>query len=108
MQMEIYLLENRFFIYRKTFGILIMPVVFWFMPIDNSKTDFTLCLFKNLTGRNCFGCGISRATLSVIHFDFIQAFTFNKLVIFIFPILAYLWTKRLFKEWKKTHLSQKV
>jgi len=100
--MVIYLLENKFFTYFKTIGFLIMPVVIWFIPIDNNKTDWTLCLFKNLTGRNCYGCGITRATLSVIHFDFIQAFTFNKLIVFIFPILVYLWTKRLIKEWKKT------
>jgi hypothetical protein len=100
--MEICLLENKLFKYCKTIGVLIIPIVLWFIPIDKSKTAWTLCLFKNFTGENCYGCGITRATLSVIHMDFAQAFAFNKSIVFVFPILFYLWTRQAISEWKKT------
>ena len=58
-----------------------MPIVLWFIPIDQHETNWTFCLFKNITGKNCYGCGITRATLSVIHFDLTQAIAFNKLIV---------------------------
>ena len=41
---------------------------------------------------------MSRAVLSVIHFDFVEAYHYNKLVIVVFPLLCYLWGKYCFNS----------
>ncbi len=103
MQMVIRLLENKVIQYVKVIGIAIIPIALWFVPIDKDQTARTLCIFKNLTGRNCYGCGITRATVSAIHLNFEQAFAFNKLIVFVFPLLLYLWIDQLIKEGKKAN-----
>lgn len=38
---------------------------------------FTLCIFKNLTGIPCPGCGIGRGTLAFLNGNFKEAFNYN-------------------------------
>ncbi len=42
---------------------------------------FTLCLFKNLTGIPCPGCGGSRAAMDVLHGDWLGAIAMNPLLV---------------------------
>jgi hypothetical protein len=44
------------------------------------------CVFHELTGFNCPGCGITRATLSLLTLDFYQAFRYNPLLLLIVPL----------------------
>ena len=37
--------------------------------MDQQGSKTTLCLFKNITGIPCPGCGMSRATMALIHLD---------------------------------------
>lgn len=46
------------------------------------------CLFYQMTGFYCAGCGASRALRSLIHLDFLQAFRYNALFTVSFPIIA--------------------
>ena len=46
------------------------------------------CVFHELTGFYCPGCGITRAALSVLHLDLAQAFRFNSLVFILLPLYA--------------------
>lgn len=48
------------------------------------------CVFHEVTGLYCPGCGITRTVLSLIHGDLPQAFRFNMLVFVLAPMyLAY-------------------
>lgn len=38
---------------------------------------FTPCIFKNLTGLPCPGCGMGRATIAFFHGDLMQSFFIN-------------------------------
>ncbi|MHA0856944.1 DUF2752 domain-containing protein [Paenibacillus sp. CMAA1364] len=59
------------------------------------------CVFHAFTGLYCPGCGITRATLSVLHLDIIQAFRFNPLVFILLPLfLIYTVAQR--KQMKST------
>ncbi|KRO54113.1 MAG: hypothetical protein ABR79_04795 [Cryomorphaceae bacterium BACL11 MAG-121001-bin54] len=65
----------------------------------------TICIYKNFTEDNCFGCGISKALVATSQFDFFRAFSYNKLVVIITPLLFYIWIKKWFefiKTIKKT------
>lgn len=46
------------------------------------------CVFVALFGINCPGCGMTRAWLSVLRFDFISAFKFHPMF-WSMPIVAY-------------------
>lgn len=44
-------------------------LIFWYFKIP--------CFFKEFFGISCPGCGMSRAVLSVIKFDFVAAFSYH-------------------------------
>ena len=70
------------------------------LPINDDLPS--LCLYKFITGKECFNCGMTRAFLSVLHFDFERAYNYNWKVVFVFPytviIYAYSWWKYIFKK----------
>jgi hypothetical protein len=48
------------------------------------------CLFTKMTGTECLGCGMTRATMSMMQFDFERAWHFNKLSFIVMPLLLIL------------------
>ncbi len=46
------------------------------------------CIFYQITGFYCSGCGSSRALRSIIHFDFYRALRYNAIFTLAFPFLA--------------------
>lgn len=53
-----------------------------------------LCVFKTVTGRECPGCGLTRAFFHLLHGEWDAAVRFNWRCLIVFPILAFL-------AWKK-------
>jgi hypothetical protein len=74
-------------------GILLIPVVIYFVPLEWLKDQHSICIFRNLTGHECYGCGMTRAIFYAIHFRFDDAFHFNKLFLVVLPLLIYIWAK---------------
>lgn len=72
------------------------------IQIDNNILLENLCIFKFLTGKECFNCGMTRAFLSILHLDFTSALNYNQnsIIIFLFTISLYLytWGKFIFKK----------
>jgi len=96
--------EDKKFNKIKCIAFFIIPFALYFVPVDWLNGQHSICLFKNIFGTECYGCGITRAVLSAIQFDFVKAFYYNKLVIIVFPLLCYLWGKyflRLLKNARK-------
>jgi len=48
----------------------------------------TVCLFRNLFGIECLGCGMTRALWSALHGDWTQALAYNRLVVVALPGMA--------------------
>lgn len=46
------------------------------------------CMFHQITGLYCSGCGSSRALRSILHLDFYQALRYNALFTLGLPLLA--------------------
>ena len=46
------------------------------------------CMFHQLTGLYCSGCGASRALRSILHLDFYQALRYNAIFTICVPLLA--------------------
>lgn len=74
-------------------GLLIVgPLLLLCLPADFFDSSTTqLCLSKICFNRECIGCGITRAVMHFIHFEFAEALKFNKLVVLVVPFLVYLW-----------------
>ncbi|MDR3367177.1 MAG: DUF2752 domain-containing protein [Prevotellaceae bacterium] len=75
----------------KKIGILLLPFFLYFVPAEWLAKQHSVCLFYNLFGWECYGCGMARAVLSVIQLEFIRAYSYNKLVVVVFPALVYVW-----------------
>lgn len=80
---------------------LMLLVLLYYIPIDSEKLN-TICIFKRITGINCWNCGMTRAFLSILHLDLKTAYEYNHKVIIVFPltigIYTYSWYKYIFFE----------
>ncbi len=83
---------------------LMLLMLLYNIPINSRILD-SICIFKNVTGNRCWNCGMTRAFLSVLHFDFNSAFQFNNKIIVVFPmtIIMYLysWYKYIIRDVNK-------
>ncbi len=55
---------------------------------------FIPCIFHELTGLYCPGCGITRCLIAIIKLDFMQAFRYNMLVFILLPIFTFIGIKK--------------
>jgi hypothetical protein len=70
----------------------------YFYPKSLLDNGIELCLSKNLFGKECIGCGMTRAIIKILHFDFKAAYDLNYRVVIVFPLLAYIWLKTIIKK----------
>lgn len=78
-------------------GLLIFPCVLIILPASFFDEGQSLCLSVLLLKKECYGCGLTRSIQHFIHFDFEQAWHFNKLVVIVLPALTYVWLKQTIK-----------
>ena len=75
---------------------LVTPFVLWLLPSDFFDKGESLCLSKNLAGVECYACGLTKATMHFVHFQFEAACDFNKLSFIVVPMLFPLWLKSIY------------
>jgi uncharacterized protein DUF2752 len=74
--------------------VVLLGLLLFAWSIDyKAQGDLTLCLFKNLTGKDCPGCGVLRGISAVLHLDLGRAYALNHFNIVIIPLLAYLFMR---------------
>lgn len=96
-------MSNRYF----AILVFVLPIFLYFIPVDWLNKQHTICLFKNIFGIDCYGCGITRATLSALQFDFVNAYHYNKMIVVVFPLLIYVWFKQIRVLFPKSFLESK-
>ncbi len=52
--------------------------------------DFPVCPMRNLFGIPCPGCGLTRATVALLHFHFAESIAIHPLAIVITPIVGWI------------------
>ena len=81
---------------------VILLIFLYNIPISNNSILENLCVYKNLFGKECWNCGMTRAFLAILHGEFAIAINYNSraLVIFFITILIYLhsWYKFIIKS----------
>jgi len=65
--------------------LIFLLIYFLFNPQNNIL--FPKCPFYLLTGWQCPGCGSQRAINCLLHWDFVQAFHYNGLLVTAIPYL---------------------
>lgn len=63
------------------------------IPTELIERGPVVCIFKNLIGIECFGCGITRALSSILHGNLVAAVSYNKLVVIVFLLLCFILLK---------------
>lgn len=69
----------------KNILILLVLILFLLFVLNVPVT----CIFKSVTGISCPACGMTRAFISILHFNFIDAFFLNILSIPLFIFIAF-------------------
>lgn len=72
---------------------IILIIVLFNIPINNLE----LCLYKQITGKSCWNCGMTRAFLSILHFEFDNAINYNWKVIIVFPLTIIIYLYSIYK-----------
>ena len=98
-------MEMRLQINRIIFFILVSVLLLFFLYNVNILYNpylETICIYKNIFGRDCWNCGMTRAFQAILHGEFDIAIKYNWKCIFVFPftviVYLYSWYKFIFKN----------
>jgi hypothetical protein len=72
--------------------LLLLCLLAWIWQLDyrQQQPDFTLCLFHQITGHNCYGCGFLRGIAACLHLDFEAAWQLNPLHVITIPLMSWI------------------
>ena len=79
------------------FLIFVFAIILLILPADFFDKGQSICISVLLLNKQCYACGLTRATQHFIHFDFKRANEFNSLVFIVVPLLVYLITYEFIK-----------
>ena len=68
------------------------------------------CLFHVITGLYCPGCGAGRASYNILHGNFLTAFCYNPVMVFLLPFLG-IYFVTVAADWAltgKNHVDKKI
>lgn len=91
--------NNRYFLIFKLGFYLLVPVVLLILPAGYFDKGESVCLSQVLFNVECYACGLTRATMHLIHLNFTEAFYYNPISFVAFPLLAFLWARWFWKDW---------
>lgn len=78
----------------------VIPIILIVLPTNYFDSGKSLCLSQVLFQQECYGCGITRACMHLIHFDIGGAYYYNALSFIVFPMLCLMWLVGTLKKWK--------
>lgn len=79
-------------------GAVIVALTAVYALIDPSTHFFPRCIFLQLTGYQCPGCGSQRAVHALLHGHIAEAWHFNALLVASIPFLVMMFTAQAFKH----------
>ena len=95
---------------RKMILLIGIPLILAQINYKIAGDHFTFCLFKNLTGSECYGCGLLRGISAFLHLDFSWVYHLNRLNIVTIPLLIFVYIRE-WMRWAITlllHLGQQA
>lgn len=93
--------------YIKLILLILIPITLLILPANFFDNGKSVCLSVMLLDIECYGCGITRAIMHLIHFDLEEALYYNSLSFIVLPILIYTWQDLLRGTIKRLKLKEK-
>jgi hypothetical protein len=87
---------RRLFFYTSNIVTILAPIVLLFLPATFFDKGESVCLSVQLANMQCYACGMTKAVMHFIHFDFEGAWGFNKLSFIVVPMLVPMWVKSIY------------
>ena len=87
---KIKIFNNKPFYIAKASALAIFPLVLLVLPANFFDKGPEMCLFTLLSGYHCWGCGMTRGCMHLIHLEFGKAWDYNKVCYVVLPIMCYL------------------
>lgn len=84
-------------------GYILVAITLLVLPADFFDEGPSLCLSQLLADQECPGCGMTRGIQHLIHFDFQAAWSYNKLSFIIFPVLAFIYARSIYRFYKRAN-----
>lgn len=84
--------------------LLAISIILLILPSDFFDNGQSICLSVILANRECYACGMTRGIQHLIHFEFAEAYKFNKLSFVVLPLIIFVLgteLRTLLKEIKK-------
>lgn len=72
----------------KAIALAIFPIILLVLPKDFFDKGPEICVFTLLSGYKCWGCGMTRGCMHLIHLDFKAAWDFNEKAFVVLPIMC--------------------
>jgi hypothetical protein len=73
--------------FKKLFFLIFLGAIFFSIPKIYIGDTYPLCLYRIILNKKCIGCGTTRAVWSILHFNFNDAYEYNKMIIITFPLI---------------------
>jgi hypothetical protein len=93
--------------YIKLVLLILIPITLIILPANFFDNGKSVCLSVILLDIECYGCGITRAIMHLIHFDLEEVLYYNILSFIVLPILIYTWQDLLRGTIKRLKLMEK-
>lgn len=75
--------------------LLIIAIVLLILPSDFFDEGQSICLSVLIANKECYACGMTRGIQHLLHFEFAEAYKFNKLSFIVFPLIIIVLVKEL-------------
>ncbi|MEO6682960.1 MAG: DUF2752 domain-containing protein [Ginsengibacter sp.] len=86
--------------FSKLIFIVGVPILLLILPATFFDDGQSLCLSQLIFNFECYGCGMTRGIMHLIHFNIEEAFDYNMLSFIVLPLLGIIWMQWFFKELK--------
>jgi Protein of unknown function (DUF2752) len=80
--------------------MFLIPIILLLLPTTFFDSGKSVCLSIALFNQECFGCGITRGIMHLIHFDFEGAAYYNFMSFVILPLMMFAWSKIMWQDYK--------
>ena len=80
--------KNKRYLIAKAIALAIFPVILLILPSGIFDKGPDICLFTILSGYHCWGCGMTRGCMHLIHLDYLKAWQYNGMCFIVLPILC--------------------
>lgn len=90
-------LTVKYALYAATAAVILTAIVLY-ATFDPATNPFPRCIFLQLTGWKCPGCGSQRALHALLHLDIAKAWRYNAMLVAAIPVVSVMFLSQVTKR----------